>query len=703
MDADKIQNFIVHNFEKAVVVLVVGLSGFLVYAGMGKEDIMKSYDPKKLQSDATQVRASVDDDHTAKIVDPRVPNFDIAAEREKSGEDIDESIYMPRELWDHIKQEVNRERRKDPVLAKPSAILTQPVVGTIAFRSANGNYMLTTLEPADELEKVDAKRSRSRDRDQENDMMDMMGMSGMDEGMGGMMDMEGMMGGGMAPGGPGGKDSEDEGPIRTMDAEYNLGATAKETTSMVNGAEQKPVPGPGVFIAGTAVIPHKELIDSYQEALSNATGYDPLKRDRPDYIDYQVQRADITGRTVADLEEKDWIVRDSRLTTTVNAAQYWAGFAPEIVPADYVIPGTTMWIPPVLLDQYQHFAIHPLIPMKSQQQLQAEQALIDAKENQAPDVADEKIFDLNANGGGGGNFGGMGMDMMGGMGMDDMMGGGMGGMDMGMDMMGGGMGGGVTNAYAGKPAEEDPVDYKLLRFYDFWYIKGRKADPNAPKAGRTYVYRIRYGVNDPNFPEDEKLQPLSKLLDKEAHTRFRALAAKAKEDQARDYIRWSEWSEPSAPTRLKALDRSSFGSVKAEKSKRIEFDGRSVVLESSSPKAEVVASSFNLKYGVFVPTLIEAQEGTVLSKKVETADVVDPINFEIRKLEDTDTEPLIIRSTATIIDIEGGVPLEFVEDDEMVEPGLFLMMDASGKLKVRDSIEEQRVYRIQSFAKERGL
>ena len=58
-------------------------------------------------------------------------------------------------------------------------------------------------------------------------------------------------------------------------------------------------------------------------------------------------------------------------------------------------------------------------------------------------------------------------------------------MGMGMAMMGrGGM-------------EPNPVDYKLIRFYDFAGFKG------SPQFGRKYAYRIRYAVNDPNFPFSE--------------------------------------------------------------------------------------------------------------------------------------------------------------------------------------------------------
>ena len=123
------------------------------------------------------------------------------------------------------------------------------------------------------------------------------------------------------------------------------------------------------------------------------------------------------------------------------------------------------------------------------------------------------------------------------------------------------------------------------------------------------------------------------------------------------------------------------------------------MIESEPPKAEVVAESFDLKLQVFVPTLIEATEGTVLSKKVETADVIDPITLEVKK-----TGEKTVSSSATIIDVEGGLPLDIVEDDpDMTEPGMFLMIDSMGNLKLRDEAQEQHLYRIKSFAEDRGL
>ena len=566
----------------------------------------------------------------------------------------------------------------------------------MAYRSSDGLYALTDLDPADELEVIEAKPKRSSRRKRRNNNMDMMGGYDEMEELGAEMEMEMMMEEmdmGMDMGGEMG-DGAAAGAGRKLAADKNLGYSPKPTQHLKTGEEQPPVPGIGLFIAGSAVIPHKEIIENYRVALSYSEGYEPSRRDLPLYIDYEVQRADVTSKSVDELTDADWIRRDYSFLTTFNAAAYWSGFAPEIVPNDYTIPGLTMWIPPVMLDPYDSFATHPLIPMRTQRELMAEAdeaAAAQALESAAP----TSIEDFKAVSGGGARRTMGGMDDMEMMDMDDEY-----GMEMDMDMdMGMGMGMG-SRGKEGEPAEENPVDYKLLRFYDFAYIKGKaKQDANRPRLNRKYVYRIRFAVNDPNFPEKPEYQPKGSTLDPDAYKRYITLSADAQQNQKRDFKRWSEWSAPSLPTSLPSFDQAAFGDVKPFKTRTIEMGNRKFVLESEPPKAEVVAESFDPALGVFVPTLIEATEGTVLSNKVETADVVDPITLEVKK-----TGEKIVKSAATVIDIEGGAPMEIVENDEkVVEPGMFLMMDGDGNLKVRDAIDEQRRYRIKSFAEERGL
>ncbi|MCC9601413.1 hypothetical protein LOC67_12730 [Stieleria sp. JC731] len=701
MDSDKIKDFALYNFEKLIVLLIVAMAGFLVWVGYNKPDIRKTHDPKRLADSANQVRNEVDNDHTTQVLDGRQPEFDIAQEQRKFLNKIPADLYTP-DLWEPSKMAANKVRRQDPDIGQPQAIQVQGVIASMAFRSTDGLYPLAELEPADPVEVVEQKPKRTR-KSRRNNMADMYGgmMDDQSGDMGYDMDMM-MMGMGAGTGATGAS----TGPVRKLAADKNLGAKAETTRNLSNGEEQPPVPGIGLFIAGSAAIPHKDLIKSYQEALSYASGYNPKTRDAPKYLAYQVERADITNKSIDQLTEKDWILRDSNERTIQNAAFYWSGFAPEIVPRDYWVSGVTMWIPPLLLDPYQKIAMHPLIPLKTQRELEAEKLEAEAAAAKQTGPVDMSRFQVDIAGGQSHSMGGYGgmddMDMYGG-------GGGYGGMDD-MDMYGGGgyggggygggYGGGAARGMEGKPAEENPVDFKLLRFYDFAYLKGAPGDKNIPRPGRTYVYRIRFAVDDPNFPQKPELQPKGKTLDPDAYKRVVELSAKAAQNQTRDYLRWSEWSEISEPVSLPAMfDKSYVGPVKSNRAKLSKLGSRVIVLESDSPTAEVVASSFDYKLGTFVPTTMSVTNGSVLSKKVESADVVDPITLEVKKTGET-----IIRSGETVIDVEGGVPMPIVDSDEdMTSPGMILTVDSNGKLEVRDSVEEQRIYRIKSFADERGL
>jgi len=349
MDADKIKDFLVYNFEKAIVAVVVLMSGFLVYSGLSMEDIKKQHDPDRLVEDARNVRREVDEDHTEAIIPERRPTFDIAGKQSEFREPVKPELYDIAG-WDPSIAEKNKVRRQDPVLTKPVGIQTVGVIGSMAYRSSDGVYALADLEPADPLEveeqKPERRSRRGRGRRGGMSEEEMMMEMGMDSEMM-MMEEEMMMMDSMESESPAGS----PGQVRKLDAKENLGAVAESTKAFSNNATQEPVPGPGIFIAGTAAIPHKELIESYQDALSNAAEYEPRMRDRPNYVAYEVQRADVTNKTIDQLQESDWITRDKNRQTMIDAALYWAGFAPEIVPSDYRMPGVTMWIPPILLDR----------------------------------------------------------------------------------------------------------------------------------------------------------------------------------------------------------------------------------------------------------------------------------------------------------------------------------------------------------------
>jgi hypothetical protein len=75
---------------------------------------------------------------------------------------------------------------------------------------------------------------------------------------------------------------------------------------------------------------------------------------------------------------------------------------------------------------------------------------------------------------------------------------------------------------------------------------------------------------------------------------------------------------------------------------------------------------------------------------------VDPITLSVKKYPD----PELVSGT-TIVGLDGGVPLKITED--LNEPGLMLIYDQMGQLKVTSEVDDQEMYRIYTYADERGV
>lgn len=678
MDTDAIKAFLIHHFEKMVFGVIIVVSVVLLYFGWQLPNFLNQHQPDSLTAEATQVKSEIDVNHNDAIIPEREPTFDIMEETKKQYTAVEPSAYKLERTWEGKSYE-DIIRREDPVLIAPRALRMVPVATAIAVRGSTSDpaaYDLAMLEPAEPVERVEQKPKREPRRSRRG-RGDEMGMDMEMEMMGGgeemeMMDMEaemmGEMGGSM-------------GGTRKFNAKFDFGARPSVTDDKRN-----PEPAVGWFIAGTAVVPHKELYESYRAALGDADQYDP-RRDTPFYYGLEIQRADVTNKSVDQLTDDDWSTKKEfpwdRLYYTKFAAQRWSGFAPEIVPADYRDDALTTWIPPVLLDDYDYFATHPLIPMKSQDELKrlASNADEEVEINDftLEDMGDED-FALVAPGSS--PSAGMGM-------MDDMMGM---DMDMEMDMEMDGMMMGMGMAMMGRGLDEDPVDYKLIRFYDFSGFR------TSPVPGRKYVYRVRFSVNDPNFPFLQTLQPKTSSLAPDVAQRVQQLMAEAARSQSRKglFERWSDWSEPSEPVSLPTLEHVYMGEVEGGSVSTWNVAGKPVEYRRDSPKAKIIATQYDLNLGTRVPLNLEVTEGTVLSAKAETTDVVDPITLEVKKLP----EPELVSGT-TIVDIDGGTDLDIT--DELKSPGLMLLYDEAGNLKVTTDIEDQEYYRIYNYSEEKGL
>jgi hypothetical protein len=120
-----------------------------------------------------------------------------------------------------------------------------------------------------------------------------------------------------------------------------------------------------------------------------------------------------------------------------------------------------------------------------------------------------------------------------------------------------------------------------------------------------------------------------------------------------------------------------------------------VPVARETASAKVLLSKFDFNLGVRVPVMIdEIKEGGVLSKTAKVAEIIDPITNMIKKVTDYE-----IKSSISVVDIDGGVSLQMSE--ELTSPGQMLLYDSTGKLSVSSDINDQRSFRVYSFAKEK--
>ncbi|MEL7338527.1 MAG: hypothetical protein AAFN70_20230, partial [Planctomycetota bacterium] len=300
----------------------------------------------------------------------------------------------------------------------------------------------------------------------------------------------------------------------------------------------------------------------------------------------------------------------------------------------------TSRIPPLMVDEYP-WAMPIGLP---EEEKVDPNALTDEDKERLKKLQDDDYLagddeKMDAAGGASGGLGGGMGDMgdMGGYGSGpDYDGGGgmMGGGMMGGGMMGGGMFGG------GSAAGIDPPDFKVVRFHDFWTFFDRNKRANPPIPGRVYVYRVRVGLSDPNFPSVASLQPKANALAPEVYDRIRKLeAASEKPGGKRVSEIWTPWSQPSAPVSIsRYTPQDTFaGGMVSNEVKEISLPNRKLPLtvSSKSKKAKVVVSQWDKQLGVEVPHEMEALPGTLLAAEGVKVEIVDPIdNYSVRKKED---------------------------------------------------------------------
>ena len=414
-----------------------------------------------------------------------------------------------------------------------------------------------------------------------------------------------------------------------------------------------------------ALVPYEKEVDEYKRVFENAVGYNPM-RDRPNYLAFSVQRAEVTGDPNAELQWQN--VGGTR--SALQLSKKWAGFGTEVVNDLYVAPNLTMPIPPILLRKFEDLASHPDLPKKNQRPASnaaptatEEEEEVEGAEGDLPisrrspsgGPAGGMMSSMPGMAGGGGPAGGMmssmpgmaggggpagGMmssmpGMAGGGGgpaggmmssMPGMAGGGMGG------MMGGGMGGDMMSSYGQQIVSE----WKLVRYFDF------TAEP-----GKVYQYRVQLLVEDPNHPQAPTEDVPSKMLEDDTAKRVASIESKLGKEGLRTtgYFMRNEWSDPSPAISLPTAGR--FFAGGPVNRAPIQSDKNGAELYKNPPEAKMVGIAWDDNWGIDVSYDKEVSFGTVLNAK-DDVQIVHPLTTEFKLIEKYDFRAALWSRTCAV-------------------------------------------------------
>jgi hypothetical protein len=619
------KQFLLDHCEKMILALFVGASGWLVYQGFSSNSFESATKtPESLQEQSVGTRNKiVGENHWTNLVQSepgRLVTARFAAKSETSRKPTAAEPYSIGRLDNKDLQKGGK--RGDPEIVSPFDIEVKSFFGVIAVSSLRP-------APADELVNappVSEDRRRARTKAATTTVA----------------------------------------VERKLDPKYDKGYTPLNAELAKNRKpkpkEWKVIPKVVGFNAVTAVIDHQLLISNYKREFELAAGY-MQNRDSPNYIGFQVQRADVTDSPNQEAAEGQW--QDAPECSTAGQLKmldFWAGEAKEIAVDTYLEKDIlAMPIPPVLLADYAPLASHSLIP-----QVKITPVFMGSGEGSSEGMTTME----NPYGESGGSEGSMEGD-----------------------------GGGYRAAPLMTPEETAMVNaatpkvpvfstHKLIRFFDF-----------GVKPNRIYRYRLRLVVEDPNFPRLESLKVNTASMKPETVARVQQL-----EDAHRAEV------QKLAPGK-KILVRNSklvspWSSASGLASFRLPTDifASAVEVAATGIKAKLVYGEWENRIGVLVPKSIVADRGMILSgPPVEGgSDVIHPVLKIIKQVTG-----FSYRNPVTIADIRGGQPLaaqnrpEKHDKDPLPSAGEVVAFDPrTGDLVISGEFTDLEDYRMYSFADE---
>lgn len=488
---------------------------------------------------------------------------------------------------------------------------------------------------------------------------------GREGGVGGRFGEEGMPGGGMID--PDHPDRRLAPPVASAEG---IGLQGDERLDIVYG----------VTVLGK--VPVEEQQKAYRAALENAKGgYDPLMRDRPQYMAAYVERAEVTD----DGKELQWApvrVRSGTgkpawsgvsAMTLSDAVQDWPAEMEDISDQRYIHPILTFPLPPLVGQNWGDRGKHSEVTLQADFRPEEEMENA-AKPDAAPAEGDDTdifgpgaippggAFGAEGRGGFGGRpRGGFGSGRGGFMGEEGGMRGEMGGFGgrggfMGEGGMEGGFGGrgGMGGARRDLSNMADPMPEK-----PFWMF--RFFDMNA-EPGKQYRYRVKLVLKDVNGYVSRN------FLDQEVIARLPAVP-KVPEANPKPLIRQTAWSEPSPIASVPMAGEVRIAAVTPVSTRQA----------NAEPAANLLVKSFDVdSAGKAIQAALEREfhRGSVMN-------FIADVEYQVGQYIDK-AKGFRFRTGATLVDIRPGKQLP----GDMMSPSKILVMDAGGRLAVRDELKD---------------
>lgn len=691
LDAGAIKSGLVKHIEKILFAGVLLCFAWLVYSAMNVQRYTKT--PEELSTVSNETRNYLENQQFDLAAIPEI----VKVERFQEPKLVD-PLQAASDWKTFVPADRAQQRRKQPLVLAPTSLRAQAGIGAIATNADEVTRLERERQRMEMQEEEAEKQRKELERNQPNPGAASPYGPMAQSGAGRRRTGEG--GAGAAPYGPnaGGRGGEG-GRSRRVAADSPYGPGIGPGGLATPAVEEEPVEVPIVaaspdmilkgerWVCITGLVPGKKQFEEFKKAL----GSDPQMLEAPQYLWFEVQRAEFKpGKAVADT---DW--QDVDVKKALKGVQEWATQYPEVADTKdgSLHPMLAMALPPLVTRNWGAEVVHApeiekLDPTAQMDQyLLIREQLAEAKKRAeegktegaegsgsepsaqqvdpaAPPSDDWEYLGGGASGGGGYGGGGEGR---GPSPYGPSVGGGHGGGSPYGPSVGGGrspygpsVGGGRSpygpslgggSPYGPMGGREGsgmmtgmsmtPPDHFLLRFFDF-----------SVESGKSYVYRVRLRVRNPNWG---------------------LLPAQLESPSLRDeqYI-MGEWSGVTDAARVPGDTALVAGEPKLNRS-------------TLEPSAKVVVAKFNADKGVMATVEESVLRGQVANFFQKEISYIDPVLQKVEEFND-----LSLNTDLTVVDILGGAIVG--KNSAKVAPGRMLLMDSEGNFEIREELTDRTAF-----------